>query len=494
MHSSAALPMAALPEENRAVALRSAPRSAATISGPSFGEWMLRRAAPAVAGTVPQTASPAVTPDNWQTEMNLAQERTTATNRSDVSQTISTRVQSPKGSAPTAEELSDPGAETSSRLPNAVEAPSAPAPARAYITARAQTTIPQRLVRASTALLAKDQKATSRKATSAPAPQEGATESEAAAAPNPVSDAKIVAAPTDSDGARNDAIPAPVPESHTSLAVQATHAAATAIRTSKLEIDPALKASSTTEAAATGPRDGRNVATAEAKGNSADPAPGTVDDPPHAVRASRGAQAESPRSASGTSSSSLIASTKSAAFIAQSVSPQSPGCAPAGSSVPHILRSNIVSSAPPPPAGAPATVSAAFTRMDSAAPPQVLQSAPQRLSVGVRDSGLGWVEIRTRTAAGQVSAVLATPSGVAHAALQAQMPELRDFLAGQQVRVDQLASERFSFSRGSGEAAPQQEDCSAPSRDPDASGEAPPLVPAFGEGAEEGLSYINVRV
>jgi hypothetical protein len=139
-------------------------------------------------------------------------------------------------------------------------------------------------------------------------------------------------------------------------------------------------------------------------------------------------------------------------------------------------------------------VSAAFTRMDSAAAPQVLESAPQRLSVGVRDSGLGWVEIRTHGVAGQVSAVIATGSSEAHAALVAHLPELREFLAGQQLRVDQLASEQYSTSAGGREAAPQREGPNGASQGSGASGEGPPMAAAFSEGAEESLSYINVRV
>jgi hypothetical protein len=132
--------------------------------------------------------------------------------------------------------------------------------------------------------------------------------------------------------------------------------------------------------------------------------------------------------------------------------------------------------------------------MDSAAPPQVIESAPQRLSVGVRDSGLGWVEIRTHAAAGQVSAVLATGSSEAHAALEAHLPELRDYLAGQQVRVDQLASEQFSSSGGGREPAPQQEGRNATSRDAGVPGQRPPMAASLSEGPEESLSYINVRV
>lgn len=131
--------------------------------------------------------------------------------------------------------------------------------------------------------------------------------------------------------------------------------------------------------------------------------------------------------------------------------------------------------------------------MDSAPPPRVIETAPQRLSVGVRDSGLGWVEIRTHATAGQVSAVLATGSSEAHAALQAHLPELREYLAGQQVQIDQLASERFSTSGGSRESA-QQQSRNGAAGDAAKQGDSSPAAAGFNEGTEESLTYINVRV
>jgi len=89
---------------------------------------------------------------------------------------------------------------------------------------------------------------------------------------------------------------------------------------------------------------------------------------------------------------------------------------------------------------------ATFERMDSAPTPRVIESAPQRLDVGVHSGGLGWVEIHTSSAAGQISATLASGSVTTHGAISAQLSAVRDFLAGEHVRVDTLTSERFSQS------------------------------------------------
>jgi hypothetical protein len=198
------------------------------------------------------------------------------------------------------------------------------------------------------------------------------------------------------------------------------------------------------------------------------------------------------RSAAGTVISLANGAGKPAAPIAQPAIIESLSAAGTVSPILHGLRSGPAAIAPSSSNNPAGSVSAAFARMDSAAPPQVLESVPQRLSVGVRDSGLGWVEIRTHAAAGQVSAVLATGSNEAHAALQAQIPELRDYLAGHQVLVDQLSSERFSPSGGGRDPAPQHEGRNPSSRDSGAP--AAQLPASFGEGAEESLSYINVRV
>lgn len=231
-----------------------------------------------------------------------------------------------------------------------------------------------------------------------------------------------------------------------------------------------------------------------ARSDGADPAPGPG---PEAVRIPRAAErspSENLRTATAALASPANAAERSDAAAVQLTPAETTGVAISPGPTAHIVHMNPISAAVPSSNGAPAAVSVAFARMDSAAPPQVLESVPQRLSVGIRDGGLGWVEIHTHAAAGQVSAVLATGSNEAHAALEAHLPELREYLAGQQVHVDQLASERFSSSGGRHEYSPQQEGRNADSGNANTTGDPLPIAAGFSDSAEESLSYINVRV
>jgi hypothetical protein len=157
-----------------------------------------------------------------------------------------------------------------------------------------------------------------------------------------------------------------------------------------------------------------------------------------------------------------------------------------------MIRSESVppvrAGAPPPAAGA------AFERMDVAAAPRVLESTPHRLAVGVENTGLGWVEIRTSSTAGHVSATLASGTAESHHAIASQLPEVREFLAGEQVRVDNLGSERyFSSSGGRGGSTAEQgggggeRGSGSPERDP-------PAALRSQESDGDGLSIISVRV
>jgi flagellar hook-length control protein FliK len=133
--------------------------------------------------------------------------------------------------------------------------------------------------------------------------------------------------------------------------------------------------------------------------------------------------------------------------------------------------------------------------MDSAAPPQTIESSPQRLAVGVRTSELGWVEIRTDNAAGQVSATVAANTAEAHPALTGQLSSMREYLVGQNVHVDHLAWESFP-------ASSDQREGSSGERSPDGGGTRGAKVPeqaissgtASADADAESLSYINVRV
>lgn len=136
----------------------------------------------------------------------------------------------------------------------------------------------------------------------------------------------------------------------------------------------------------------------------------------------------------------------------------------------------------------------AFERMDAMAVPQVLAGTPQRLSVGVRDPGLGWVEIHTHTSAGEVSAALATPSAVSHAAISAQLPSIRDYLSGQQIRVDHLTTEQFTTSSGGRESSSGNQPQAQNTRDGPAVAIQPSLMEQLSESDAQSLSWIDVRV
>jgi hypothetical protein len=140
------------------------------------------------------------------------------------------------------------------------------------------------------------------------------------------------------------------------------------------------------------------------------------------------------------------------------------------------------------PAGVP------FERMDSAAAPQTLESSPQRLSVGVRSPELGWVEIRTHRDAGQVSATLATGSAASHSTLSTQLPSVREYLAEHQVRIDTLASERFSASSGGRQSGDRPSGRNARETESDAPSSAPSLSDPETDSLTDSLSYISVRV
>lgn len=155
---------------------------------------------------------------------------------------------------------------------------------------------------------------------------------------------------------------------------------------------------------------------------------------------------------------------------------------------PHLAESSPRAAAPPWSA-AHTPARAAFERMDSASLPQVLAANPQRLEVGVRDAALGWVEIRTHGMAGHISAVVSAASNEAHAALSAQLPAMREYLANQHLGVERLRSETFSSSPGSGQGS-----SGGGQSHPRAPGQpSSPSAPGM-EAEDENLSYISVRV
>jgi Flagellar hook-length control protein FliK len=81
-----------------------------------------------------------------------------------------------------------------------------------------------------------------------------------------------------------------------------------------------------------------------------------------------------------------------------------------------------------------------YQRLDQgpSASPVVFSSSATRMVVGVHDPALGWVEVKTQSTAGQVSAALVTSSSQTHESLSAQLPSLTQFLAEREVKVGDL--------------------------------------------------------
>ncbi|MFP5227542.1 MAG: hypothetical protein ACLGXA_07910, partial [Acidobacteriota bacterium] len=167
--------------------------------------------------------------------------------------------------------------------------------------------------------------------------------------------------------------------------------------------------------------------------------------------------------------------------------------ATAGTPPVHALRGTLPS--PPPPAqSAHGVGGSAFERMDAAGAPRVIESSPQRLAVGVHSGGLGWVEIHTSSAAGQVTATLASGSAESHSALAAQLPTVREFLAGEHVRIDHLASEQFTGSSGGQGGAPADTSRHGGDRGARTTAPEPSHAMVSAEVEMDDLSYISVRV
>lgn len=143
------------------------------------------------------------------------------------------------------------------------------------------------------------------------------------------------------------------------------------------------------------------------------------------------------------------------------------------------------------PHASPTLPGAAFNRLDSGSPPQVLSHTPQKLDVGVQDARLGWVEIRAHAAEGQIRALVSTPAA-SHPALAAQLPALRDYLASHQVRVHTLNAEPHGGSAGGRRNSSGQQKSNGGGSG--TSGEREPLRSGPAESEPESLSWVDVRV
>ncbi len=137
--------------------------------------------------------------------------------------------------------------------------------------------------------------------------------------------------------------------------------------------------------------------------------------------------------------------------------------------------------------------SATFEQLDSAPSPRLIEGSSQRLTVGVRTPGLGWVEIRTSNTGGRVAATLATGSSESHAAVAAQLPAIRQYLAGEHVRMDSLSSEAFSPSSGGRGGSAGDPPRNSGSQNIKTHAAVPSTGPSPEDAEMETLSYISVR-
>ena len=84
----------------------------------------------------------------------------------------------------------------------------------------------------------------------------------------------------------------------------------------------------------------------------------------------------------------------------------------------------------------------ALARMDAGAEVSASRTAPaggpRSVEVGINDPAHGWIEVRAQGGSGQVSASLRAASPEAHAALDAQLPAMTQYLAEREVGVHAL--------------------------------------------------------
>jgi flagellar hook-length control protein FliK len=98
--------------------------------------------------------------------------------------------------------------------------------------------------------------------------------------------------------------------------------------------------------------------------------------------------------------------------------------------------------------GAGVAAASPYDRIDQGTAPVVLHAGAQQVAVGVHDPSLGWVEIKTQSAAGHVDATLVASSGQTRDALAAQLPAISQFLEQRDVRVGTLVVNHQSAGSG----------------------------------------------
>jgi len=102
------------------------------------------------------------------------------------------------------------------------------------------------------------------------------------------------------------------------------------------------------------------------------------------------------------------------------------------------------------------------TRLDvtkAAEDPQVLESGPARLDVGVFDGTHGWLRIRAELSTGGAVNASLTAGATAHESLRAVLPEMASYLQSEAVSVSRIAVHRAAAgSNGMGTSEGQQND------------------------------------
>lgn len=83
-----------------------------------------------------------------------------------------------------------------------------------------------------------------------------------------------------------------------------------------------------------------------------------------------------------------------------------------------------------------------YQQLDRVSEPVVLRADSSRVTVGVHDTSLGWVEIKAQGSVGQVSASLMAASSQTHTSLTNQLPALTQFLSERHVRIDHIGVEQ----------------------------------------------------
>jgi hypothetical protein len=132
----------------------------------------------------------------------------------------------------------------------------------------------------------------------------------------------------------------------------------------------------------------------------------------------------------------------------------------------------------------PATMSpsATFSAMDragSSTSGSLLHASPNQVTVGVADSGMGWIEVRAERVGGQITAALTANSATAHAELTSVLPAMSSYLQDHHQPVQQIYVE--TGQAASHNAGGSQEQARGGRRDQDEAPRAVTGISGIGE-------------